>query len=93
MKSSELYGSIRSPAQLERAMDRLLEGWCERRCLAGLRLVLPAWPPCSALTDAWGELLTAVKQTELLEDGALSDDEHELLRDVRRYVERMVYDR
>jgi hypothetical protein len=38
----------------------LIDGWCERRALAALRIVLPAWPPLG-LSDSWYELRDALR--------------------------------
>jgi hypothetical protein len=93
MRSTDLFGSIRTPETLSRTLDRLIDGWCERRSLAPLRLVLPWWPLSSPLTDAWGDLLTALKQVELLPDSDLTDTKRAEVGDARRFVERVVYDR
>jgi hypothetical protein len=47
-----------------KTMQALIDGWCEKRNLQALRLVLPAYPP-GALTDDWGDLLIALKQVRI----------------------------
>jgi type VI protein secretion system component VasF len=42
------------------SLDALLDAWCERRALAPLRILLPAYPLTNPLTDGWGELLQAL---------------------------------
>jgi hypothetical protein len=41
----------------------LVDRWCERRELAALASLLPAWLANNGLTDGWGELREAVRHT------------------------------
>lgn len=41
-------------------IDRLIDGWCERRKLKLLRHILRAYPLASGLTDEWEELRAAL---------------------------------
>jgi hypothetical protein len=93
MRSSELFGKIRTPDALGRLLDKLIDGWCERRCLAPLRLLLPAWPLRNSLTDDWGDLLVALKGIELLSESGIDDADRDDVAEARRYVEHVVYDR
>lgn len=43
------------------AIDRLIDGWCERRKLTPLRHILRAYPMATGLTDEWEELRTALR--------------------------------
>jgi hypothetical protein len=38
----------------------LIDAWCDRRALNPLRLILPAYPMASGLTDSWEILLQAL---------------------------------
>lgn len=47
----------------EEVCDRvsaLIDAWCERRALAALAIVLPAWPPFGH-SDQWYELREALR--------------------------------
>jgi hypothetical protein len=45
-----------------KAIEKLIDGWCERRNLRALRLVLPAYPMADGQADDWAGLLSALKQ-------------------------------
>ena len=93
MRSSELFGSVRTAESLGRVLDALIDGWCGRRSIAPLRVLLPFWPLHSPLTDGWGDLLTALKKIELLPENEVTHEERERLVDARRFVEHVVYAR
>jgi len=52
---------IETSADLNAAIDALVDGWCERRCLRALGWILRAWPTTLAHTDDWGDLRTALR--------------------------------
>jgi hypothetical protein len=60
-------------------IGKLVDGWCERRALSPLRIVLPSWPPLSGLTDEvhhlWAAMrhVRAVCRYELVLHGELDD--------------------
>jgi hypothetical protein len=93
MKSADLFGTVRTRVHLQRTLNGLVEGWCQRHCFEGLRLVLPVWPLVSPLTDGWGELLRALRQVELLPGGTLTADEQQAVHDANRFIEQVVLDR
>ena len=93
MKSLDVLGTVRTRVHLQRTLDGLLEGWCQRHCFDGLRLVLPVWPLVSPLADGWGELHRALHQIELLPGGTLTADEQKAVRDAKRFIEQVVLDR
>jgi hypothetical protein len=41
----------------------LVDRWCERRELAALARLLPAWIANNGLTDGWNELREALRHT------------------------------
>lgn len=91
MRSSDLFGPIRTYEALSRTLNDLIDGWCERRCLAGLRCLLPAWPGGSgSLLETMGELRQALLAVELLPAADVSDAERERVADCRRYVEHVI---
>jgi hypothetical protein len=42
------------------AVAALIDGWCERRALRALAIVLPAWPPFGH-TDQWVDLRDSLR--------------------------------
>lgn len=56
----------------------LVDAWCERRYLAPLRLLLPAWPP-NGLTDDAQRLLAALRFARATTRDGATDFEWELL--------------
>jgi hypothetical protein len=56
-------------------IDRLVDSWCERRCLKALRYILIAWPLTSGLTDDVADLLEALKKVRLMAKDELIKDE------------------
>jgi hypothetical protein len=46
--------------ELDELVDGLIDGWCERRNLCALRLVLQGYPLGSGLTDDWHRLRDAL---------------------------------
>ena len=71
-----------------RILERLIDGWCNRRALGPQATVLPAWRANNGLTDGWAELRTAVRTAQ--SDDELSRDERELLRQVERTIDQVL---
>lgn len=67
-------------------LRNLIDGWCERRCLQPLSIVLPAYSSFNGMTDGWGELLKALQALAVLPDGLLPD-EHDTVTDLQRAAE------
>lgn len=63
------------PAKIVVEVDRLVEGWCDRRCLRALRAILSGWPLSSGLTDDWGNLLEALEKVRALAREELTESE------------------
>jgi hypothetical protein len=68
---------------------RLVDKWCERRCLRSLGTVLPAYNSFNGMTDGWGELLRALRALTLSQDELLPD-EREVVVDLRSAAEAML---
>src|SRR5437899_7734079 len=51
VKSTALFGSIRTTERLGRVLEGLIDGWCAHRSVAPLRALLPVWPLHTPLTD------------------------------------------
>jgi hypothetical protein len=64
---------------LVETMDRLIDGWCAKRNLEALRLVLPAYPLVNGLTDEWAELNTALRQVRISCREQLDPEEMDVL--------------
>ncbi len=64
-------------------LDRLVTAWCERRALAPLRYILPAYPAVWNLTDEAYRLLEAMKDVRGLSRDSLTEDED---RDLTRAI-------
>jgi hypothetical protein len=65
-----------SPDDVPAILDRLVTAWCERRALAPLRQLLPAYPPSWNLSDDCYELLDAMKNVRGLSKDSLTSDEY-----------------
>jgi hypothetical protein len=56
-------------------MTALIDGLCERRSLAPLRVLLPHYPMLNGLTDEWAELAAALKTVRMQHRDVLSEAE------------------
>jgi hypothetical protein len=68
-------------------LQRLVEGWCDRRCLRALRAILRGYPLTSPSADGWGELLTALQNVRGLAGSELTDAERTTVDDCIKVVE------
>jgi len=50
-----------TPPDFDKEMVALLNGWCDRRALQPLRIVLPHYPMSNGFTDELTELARALK--------------------------------
>ena len=91
MRSSELFGTVRTHQELQKVLDRLIDAWCQERKLDGLRLLLPVWPLHSALTDGWGDLMVALRAIENSAD--LKPEHRGLVHSAAEYVTGLVHAR
>ena len=74
-------------------IDKLIDGWCERRSLKCLRYVLRSYPLASGLTDEWGAFLESLKDVKGLCGDELTSDDKKLLVELINAVEDAVYRR
>src|ERR1700678_54809 len=72
---------VRDAPDVGRAIDQLVNGWCDRRCLAALRWILRGWPITSPLTDSWCVLLDALEKVRAHARDALTEDERARVED------------
>jgi hypothetical protein len=91
MKSSELFGRIRTHEQLTKTLDQLIDSWCQERHLDGLRLLLPVWPLHTPLTDGWGDLMVALRAIE--NAPTLKPDQRDAVHAAAEYVTGIVHTR
>lgn len=63
------------PARLFQILDHLIDGWCERRALRPLAVVLAGYPPAPALTDEWAALYATVRNLKGVAPDVLTDAE------------------
>lgn len=60
-------------------LDELIDGWCERRALNALRLVLPGYHSVNGLTDGWQQLYDALRDVRAMCKDELENKEREKL--------------
>ncbi|MBX9742026.1 MAG: hypothetical protein K2W99_00570 [Chthoniobacterales bacterium] len=60
-------------------LDKLIDSWCERRCLKPLCFILRDYPLCSELSDGWGVLLEALLEIKGICCHELTLEERRLL--------------
>jgi len=70
-------------------LARLIDGWCERRELRPLTLLLPAYTANAGLTDDWARLMEALY--DLRARGRLPEAEQAEVERLVPIVERTVY--
>ncbi len=71
-------------------LNALVDGWCDRRALEPLSIILAAWPfGGGGLTDDWARLLDALKNVRA--SGSLLPDDAAQIDDAIRLVEEWVH--
>jgi hypothetical protein len=82
------FGDPRAPVFT--SVNRLVDGWCERRCLDALREILRAWPLSSGLTDEWGELRDALARVRAVAANELNERELEVVEESIAAIDRFL---
>jgi hypothetical protein len=82
---------IEDNKKLFSSIQRLVEAWCDRRCLRALRYILHGYPLASPHGDGWGELLLALQGVRAFARDELAAEEQELLEDCIRAVDGAVH--
>jgi hypothetical protein len=72
---------------LFKALDALIDGWCERRALKPLHYLLRAYPAVIAHTDQKFELLGALKDVKGLCLDDLTPEEQQLVTKAHDFLE------
>lgn len=73
--------SITTAEQLRAEVDRLVDGWCEKRSLRALRYILMAWPSTLAMTDDWQNLRKALRNVIAFAAPELDPGEADMITD------------
>jgi len=73
------------------AIDGLIEGWCNRRALGPLRIILPVWPPEMGLTDEWHRIREALRHTRAMQQANLSETELHTLNELLAAVDKILF--
>ena len=76
-----------STSELFAVLDGLVDGWCERRALRPLGILLRVYPMASPLSDSWHELRGALRDLRCLRDPDVSESEAVAIEDGLRAVE------
>jgi len=76
-----------STSELFAVLDRLVDGWCERRALTPLSIILRGYPMVSPLSDSWHELRSALRSLRCLKQPDVTDSEAVAIEDGLRAVE------
>ena len=72
------------------SVNRLVDAWCERRCLGALREILRAWPLSSGLTDEWRELRDALAGVRAVAANELNERELEVVDESIAAIDRFL---
>ena len=89
--TSEAIAPFRDNAEFLSALRGLIEGWCDRRCLGELSTILPGYLGLNGLTDGWAGLYEALKNVRAFSRDTLPQEELELINQLIRAAERVVY--
>ncbi|AHG92844.1 hypothetical protein J421_5309 (plasmid) [Gemmatirosa kalamazoonensis] len=73
-------------SRLAELLGALVDGWCARRALEPLAVLLPAYLAFSGLTDAWLDLAQAVDDLRGLGPDALTDEERAVVSEARALI-------
>ena len=89
--SLEAIAPFRDNAEFLSALRVLIEGWCDRRCLGELSIILPGYLGLNGLTDGWVGPYEALKNVRALSRDRLPQEELELINQLIRAAEKVVY--
>jgi hypothetical protein len=84
---------FRSNEEYFAALRGLVERWCDERNLRALSRLLPGYLSMNGLTDGWTNLYEALKLTRALGHEAFSPTDWDMLNELIRGAERIVYRR
>lgn len=78
---------MQADQHLATLLTDLVDRWCDRRALAPLRCLLPAWPSTLRLSDDWHALWLALRNVSGLGSAALTTDESRIHSEALRILE------
>ena len=81
---------VETNAEFFASAKSLIEGWCDRRALAPLARVLPAYLAFNGMTDGWGDLMDALKGVRAFCREELPEAELATVGDLIRATEKAV---
>jgi hypothetical protein len=73
------------------ALRELIERWCDERKLGALSRLLPGYLSMNGLTDGWANLYEALKATCAIGHEAFNPTDWDMLNELIRGAERIVY--
>lgn len=82
---------MNDPIIIIQEIDKLVDGWCERRCLKPLRYILQHYPLLSGLTDEWGALYESLRDIKGLCQNELTHEEQKLLVEIINAVRDVIH--
>ena len=82
---------MRDNAEFFASMKGLIDGWCDRRALAPLARLLPAYLAFNGLTDGWGDLLDALEGVRASCREGLPETDIAIVGDLIRAAEKAIY--
>lgn len=74
-------------------LRQMIERWCDERKFGALALLLPGYLSLNGLTDGWANLYEALKATRALGHEVFNVSDWDLLNDLIRSAEQIVYRR
>jgi hypothetical protein len=74
-----------------KSLRKLIEKWCDRRCLKALYRVLPGYVGFNGLTDGWAGLHLALQDVRAFARDELRLDELEQLDELIRVADRATH--
>ena len=72
------------------SLRRLIDAWCDRRCLKALSRILPAYLSFNGLTDGRGELRDALRNVRAFARDELTDQEVAGVADLIAATDRVI---
>ncbi len=73
-------------------LERLIDEWCERRCLKPLFYILRDYPLCSELVHGWVALLESLLEIRSFCNHELTLRERELLLEIIESMRRKIHE-
>ncbi|MEO5830670.1 MAG: hypothetical protein ABIQ36_08895 [Rhodanobacter sp.] len=76
---------------VDELLRQLIDGWCERRALRPLRVILQCYPLASGLSDEWSCLAVALKRIRVQFATDLLAEELDQVIELQQLAESVVY--